>query len=230
MIAVDLATGKVLWKTPNPQAWAMTHVSILPVTVGGTRMYIYCGSGGVAGISAADGRLLWQDTDWIIPTAVVPTPVDIGDGRVFLSGGYGAGAMMLKVSTAAAQTLWRVAPDVFGSDQQTPIYYGGYIYGVISGGELVCLDLNGKQVWRSGSEHQFGLGPYLIAGGMIYVLDDNGTLNLVAASPAGYRSLAQAKILDGPEAWGPLALAGGRLLARDVRKLVCLDVSQGGVR
>lgn len=228
MIAIDLATGKVLWKTPNPNNWTMTHVSILPITVNGSPMYIYCGSGGVAGISAKDGSLLWQDTDWVIPTAVVPTPVDIGDGRIFLSGGYGAGSMMLRVSNSSVQTLWRVGPEVFGSDQQTPIYYASYIYGVIPGGELACLDLNGKQLWHSGSEHHFGLGPYLIAQGMIYVLEDNGMLTLVNASPDGYHQIAQAKILDGPEAWGPLALVNGRLVARDLRQMVCLDVSNSG--
>ena len=226
LIAVDLKTGKLLWKTPNPGGWKMTHVSILPVNAGGTPEYVYCSSGGVAGVSAADGALLWQNTDWVIPTAVVPTPVDIGDGRVFLSGGYGAGSMMLKVSGHTVQTLWRVGPEVFGSDQQTPIYYQGHIYGVIPGGELVCLSLDGKQVWRSGPEHQFGLGPYMIADGMIYVLADDGTLSLAAASPAGFQQLAQAKILNGPEAWGPLALAGGRLLARDLNQLVCLDVTR----
>jgi outer membrane protein assembly factor BamB len=227
MIAVDLATGKTIWKTPNPHAWNMTHVSILPVTEDATRVYVYCGSGGVAGISAKDGARLWEDPDWVIPTAVVPTPVDIGDGRVFLSGGYGAGSMMLQISSHSAKTLWRTGPEVFGSDQQTPIYYQNHIYGVIPGGELVCLDLNGKSLWRSGSEHHFGLGPYLIADGMIYVLDDTGTLSLVKASPDAYHQLAQAKILDGPEAWGPLALVNGRLLARDVKQMVCLGVSKG---
>ncbi len=61
MIAVDCATGKVLWKTPNPNAWAMTHSSVVPMTFKGQRMYIYCGSGGVAGISARDGSILMAD-------------------------------------------------------------------------------------------------------------------------------------------------------------------------
>ena len=38
---------------------------------------------------------------------------------------------------------------------------------------MVCLDLNGKEVWKSGPEHRFGLGPYLIADGLIYMLDDS---------------------------------------------------------
>ncbi|GAG51327.1 unnamed protein product, partial [marine sediment metagenome] len=41
----------------------------------------------------------------------------------------------------------------------------------------------------------------------------------------GYVPLAQAKVLeDGHEAWGPLALAGGRLILRDLTRMVCLDL------
>jgi hypothetical protein len=32
-------------------------------------------------------------------------------------------------------------------------------------------------------------------------------------------------VLKGGEAWGPMALAGGRLLVRDLTHLACLDVS-----
>ncbi len=228
LIAVDCATGKVLWKTPNPLGWNMTHSSILPLTFHGVAMYVYCASGGVVGVSARDGSILWKTEAWKITIANVPTPVVVGAGRLFLTGGYNAGSMMLQLAEQdgkiTAQPAFRLPPEVFGSDQQTPIFYQGYIYGVIPGGQLVCLDLNGHQVWSSGSEHRFGLGPYLLAQGMIYVLNDTGMLTLVQASPQGYKQLAQARVLTGHDAWGPLALAGGRLIARDLTRMVCLDV------
>ncbi len=142
LIAVDLATGKVLWKTPNPHGWNMTHSSIIPITYHGTAMYVYCASGGVVGVSALDGRLLWETDAWKITIATVPTPVVVGDGRLFLTGGYNAGSMMLQLAAQdgkiTAQTTFRLPPEVFGSDQQTPIFYQGYIYGVIPGGQF-CL-------------------------------------------------------------------------------------------
>lgn len=231
MLALDPATGRVLWKTPNPHNWLMTHSSILPVTVGGIRMYVYCGSGGVAGISAKDGSILWETDAWKIETATVPTPVDIGDGRLFLSGGYNAGSMMIRLQPRGAkfdvQTLFRLPAATFGSDQQTPILYKGFLYGVIPGGELVCLDLNGNPVWTSGPAHRFGLGPYMIADGLIYVMNDHGTLTLTEATPSGYRQLGETALFpDGQDAWGPFALAGGRLMARDLTRMVCLDVAR----
>ena len=114
---------------------------------------------------------------------------------------------------------------MFGSTQQTPILYQDHLFGVRQKDkELVCLDQAGKEVWPSGPQHRFGDGPYLIADGLMYVLDDSGLLTLVEAGPAGYKQLAQAQVLDGHEAWAPMALVAGRLLARDETHMVCLDV------
>lgn len=230
LVALDLATGKIVWRSPNPRQWQMTHVSVAPVTFHGKRMYVYCGSGGVAGLDAKTGAYLWDTTDWVINTATVPTAIPAGDGMIFLSGGYNAGAMMLKLAESngktTVSTAFRLAPAVFGSDQQTPLFFQNHLFGVIPGGQLVCLDVSGKQVWASGTQARFGLGPYVIADGLIYALSDAGVLTMAEASPTGYRQLGQAKVLEGPEAWGPIAVAGGRLICRDLNNMVCLDVSK----
>ena len=31
LMAVECATGRVVWKTPNPHGWTMTHSSIVPM-------------------------------------------------------------------------------------------------------------------------------------------------------------------------------------------------------
>jgi len=228
LLAVDCATGKVIWKTPNPRRWGMTHSSIMPMELAGQRMYVYCATGGVVGVSADDGRVLWRYDDWKIRIANVPSPLVLPGGRVLLTGGYNAGALMLQIRRQgqgfAAEELYRLGYRVFGSAQQSPIYYKGFIYGIPQDGQLVCLDPAGTVRWRSGSEHTFGLGPFLIADELIFVLDDDGVLTLAEARPDGYRQLARAKVLPGPEAWGPMALVNGRLLLRDLHRMVCLDV------
>ena len=67
----------------------------------------------------------------------------------------------------------------------------------------------------------------MLAGETFLVLNDSGTLTLVAATTDGYRQLAEAKLLEGPESWGPMALVGGHLLIRDLRHLACFDVAGG---
>ena len=51
-------------------------------------------------------------------------------------------------------------------------------------------------------------------------------MRLIEATPEKYILLAQAQVLKGRESWGPLALAGGRLIARDLTRMVCLDVAR----
>jgi outer membrane protein assembly factor BamB len=229
LMSVGLDKGEVRWKTPNPKGWKMTHSSVVPMEGEGTRMYVYCAHAGVVGVAAKDGALLWETPDWKISIATVPTPVPVGGDRVFLTGGYNAGSLMLKVRRVAdkfvAVTEWRVGPEVFGATQQTPILHDGRLYGVRADGKFVCLSLDGKVQWASTASQTFGLGSYVLGGGVMFAVTDNGMLRLLAASPDKYEALGQAQVLKGREAWGPMALVNGRLLLRDLTRLICLDVA-----
>jgi outer membrane protein assembly factor BamB len=229
LLALEADTGKVLWQTPNLHGWKMTHSSISPMDLEGERIYVYCANNGVVGVSAKDGKLLWETTTWKISIATVPSPLILPQGRIFLSGGYNAGSVMLQIKKDQehwqVQTLFKLEPEVFGATQHTPILFDNHIYGVRPDGRFVCLDLEGKPVWTSDSGQQFGLGPFLLADGVIFAMNDGGLLRLIEATPNKYNLLAQAQVLKGRESWGPMALADGRLYARDLTRLVCLDVS-----
>jgi outer membrane protein assembly factor BamB len=235
MMGVDCRSGLPLWKTPNPRRWDMTHASIVPMTFGGRRIYVYVGMNGVAGVSAEEGTLVWETTAWRGKMAVAPSPVAAGDGRVLIAAGYGAGCKMLALreegSEVLADQVFKLGPRVFGSEQHSAVFHGGHVYGVRPSGELVCLDTDGNVLWTSG-EARFhkGYGPIMIADGMIVVMEPGPSqspkslLRLVEATPEGYRQLAEAKVLDGHDAWGPMALAGGRLIVRDFKTMRCLDL------
>jgi outer membrane protein assembly factor BamB len=228
MLALQADNGSVLRQTPNPHGWKMTHSSIMPMEFANERMYVYCANNGVVGVSAKDGTILWETTAWKISFATVPSPLILPDGRIFLSGGYNAGSLMLQLKKTAdrweTQTLFRLDADVFGATQHTPILYDNYIYGVRPDGRFVCLGLDGKTAWTSNAGQQFGLGSFLLAGGTIFAMNDAGLLRLLDATPQKCTVLAQAQVLKGRESWGPMALAGDRLFARDLTKLICLDV------
>ena len=233
MMGVDLATGEVRWRTPNPGKWGMTHSSIVILEHAAGKQYVYCTTRGVVGVSATDGALLWQEPGWKISIANVPTPLPVAPDTLLFTGGYNAGAMLARVEqdgdAFAVRQLFRSEAKVFGSDQQTPLFHNESVIGVLPSpsGELACLSLDGTVQWTSGRERTFGLGPYLAAGDLLYVLDDKeGVLHLVDLGTDQYRELARADILDGHDAWGPMALVGGRLLARDLESLVCLQVGE----
>jgi outer membrane protein assembly factor BamB len=229
MIAVDCETGQIVWESENPNDWEMTHSSIMPMDFAGEHFYVYCGGGGVAGVSADDGRILWQTDAWKMRTNV-PSPVVVGGGLIFLSAGYNQGCLMLQLNETngqiTAETIFRLEADVFGADQQTPIFYNGFIYGVRPDEQMVCLDVQGNVIWTSGPESKFGYGPFMIADDLMFIMNDEGLLTLAQVSADGYEQLGQWKVLTGHESWGPMAIASGRLIVRDFTTMVCLDVAQ----
>jgi outer membrane protein assembly factor BamB len=236
IIGVDCATGKILWQTPNPHGWKMSHASLIPMTLNGRRMLIYSAIGGVAGIAADGdgvGQVLWETADWN-SAVVAPSPVPVGDGKFFVTAGYGRGSMMLQVTETsgqfAAKALYRLPKNVFACEQQTPLFHQDHLFSILpkDGGvlknQLACLHVDGSPAWSSGNTHQFGLGPFLIADGKIFILNDDGTLTLCRASTDKYEQLAQVKVMDGRDAWGPMAITSGKLLLRDSKKMLCMDV------
>jgi outer membrane protein assembly factor BamB len=230
LLAVGAETGKELWRSPNPHGWKMTHSSVMPMEFAGQRMYVYCANNGVVGVSAKDGSLLWETTAWKISIATVPSPLILEGGRIFLTGGYNAGSLMLQLQEAGGRLtpklLFKLEPEAFGATQHTPILHDGHIYGVRADGKFVCLGLDGKVMWASDSTQQFGLGSFILADGLLFAMNDSGLLRLIQATPEKYALCGQAQVLKGRESWGPLALAGGRLIVRDLTRMACLDVGQ----
>lgn len=233
LMAVDCKTGEVVWKTPNPKGWKMSHSSVMPITLHGEKMFVYAAIGGMAGVSK-QGKLLWE-IPWNA-SVVAPSPVAVGGNRVFITAGYGAGSLMVQIDKTPegylAREIAKHGPkDWLACEQQTPILADGLLYGIMpkdSGAlkkQFVCYSPDsGNLVWSSGKAARFGIGPFILADDKFYVLDDDGTLTMLALSKTGYKPLAQHKVLDGHDAWGPIALAGTRMLLRDSTRMVCIEV------
>lgn len=236
MMGIDCETGKVVWETPNPDKFKMSHSSIMLMTVAGRRMYVYAAAGGIAGVSAEEkdrGALLWQSREWN-HAVVAPAPVKVDDSRIFMTSGYGVGSMMFSVVRKDGQfeaaTLYKLERKVFACEQHSPVVYNGKLYSVLPADaeimrkQFVCLDPDGKQVWASGPEHRFGIGPFMVADGKFFIMNDDGQLTMVRATEKGYEQLAQAQVLNGRDSWGPLAIVDGRMLVRDLSEMKCLDL------
>jgi outer membrane protein assembly factor BamB len=96
--------------------------------------------------------------------------------------------------------------------------------------QLVCYNKSDLRnpVWISGKENRFGrgLGPYIIKGDKLLLLDDDANLFLFKLEGPSALLISKHKIIDGIEAWGPMALAGNYLIMRDARNLICLNVGK----
>lgn len=236
MMGVDCKTGEVKWKVPNPNGWNMSHASIVPMTIIGKKMYVYGALGGMVGVSAdpaTAGTLLWE-IPWDAKV-VAPSAIKAGDDLIFATAGYGRGSRLLKVSeeggACKVEVVYDKTPDkVLACEQQTPIFYNGLLYGIMPKdagtlkGQFVCYKPDGTLVWSSGNDNRFGLGPFMVADNKFYLLGDEGELTMADATKQEFVRLGQADILEGHDAWGPFALAGSRLLLRDMNTLACVEL------
>jgi outer membrane protein assembly factor BamB len=197
------------------------------------------GSGGkVVGINTDSGKILWEYTNWqcSIPIA---GPVDAGDGRMLITGGYNAGSAMIKIEKKAdgsyiVKELYK-NPD-FGSHTQNPVLVNGYFYAMYTTNErkdgLVCMSIDGQVKWKTSRAPLFDKGGVILADGILLATDGASKLYLIEPDPAAFKPLASAELLKGASGdprnpnqnWAPLALAGGKLLIRDQNRLLCIKV------
>jgi len=242
MVAVDCRTGEIVWKTPNELQWGMSHSSVIPYTFKGVKMYVYSAIGGACGILAEGpdaGRILWSAPEWK-HNVVAPSPVCLPDGTVFLTAGYGAGGMVLRLKEQddgfSAEVVAEYSPkEGLACEQQTPIVFEGHLLGILPKdagplrNELVCVDPSDftEIVWSSGQTVRFGLGPYLIADQKLFILDDDGTLTIAHPSVNEYIELDRYRVInEGADAWAPIAVADGYMVLRDSKTMVCLDMAK----
>ncbi|MBN1559572.1 PQQ-like beta-propeller repeat protein, partial [candidate division KSB1 bacterium] len=239
LIGVHLETGAIVWQTPNPNGWKMSHSSVMPMTLFDRRLYVYCALGGLVGVSAdsgSAGQVLFETTEWSA-SVVAPSPLHIGDGKIFVTAGYGFGARLFQVrqedGTFGIELLQTLKPDEgLCAEQQTPLLHDGHLFAILPKdagprrNQLACCPAAepGNIIFTSERDERFGLGPYLIADGKFFILSDDGVLTLAKVSTERWELLDRAQVLNGHDAWGPMALVEGRLLCRDSRRMVCLDV------
>jgi len=229
VVACEKATGRARWQ--SQPIGAMGYASPLLANLDGTEQVVVHSGAGLIGVSARDGKILWK-YDWSCHNPI-PNPVPLGQGRFFLTNGYGSGCVAIQV--VGLDDAFTVK-ELFKHNQcnaqiPIPVFYQDHLYAVSNNNEmrqgLMCLALDGSVKWRTGSAPNFDRGGTLLADSMIFQMDGaSGTLHLLDPSPSGYRELAQAKVLAAPgkQAWAPLALAEGCLLVRDHQELKCLEV------
>jgi outer membrane protein assembly factor BamB len=243
MIAVDCASGAILWRTPNPDSLRMSHTSVMPMVIHGKKMYVYAALGGVCGISAEGedtGKVLWKTTDWS-PSIAVASPVYLGNGEIAVFGSYGAGAARIRIakddSGYKASVIEQHKPsEGIACEQHTPIMKDDQLWAVLPDNagilkrQLVCYNKSNLNtpVWSSGKENRYGkgMGPYILSGDKLYLLDDEGTLYLFRIRNSAAELVSSHKMLNAVEAWSPMAIAGRYLIMRDSHNMLCLDIGK----
>jgi len=235
----DCRSGEMIWSTPNTLKYKMSHSSVMLTTLGGKKTYVYIGEGGVCGVSADKtglGALLWETSQWQ-PSVVAPSPVQVSANRAFMCAGYGAGGAMLRVDRQGdkwtASIIEQYRPNSgLSSEQQTPIFYNNMLISVLpndGGGlrrRLVCYSPENLQtpVWSSAADERFGYGPYAVINNYLFAFSEDGDLYVYEIVQQNMKLVKKQHIMDGVDAWGPLAYADGVLIVRDAHTVKALKI------
>ena len=239
LVGIDCLTGEILWTTPNTPQYNMSHSSVMLMTLEGKKTYVYIGEGGVCGVSAEEndrGTLLWETNQWQ-PATAAPSPLQISSNQIFMVAGYGVGGALLRVERTGNQ--WKaVITDQYkpneglSSEQQTPIFYNNMIISILpkdgggNRGKLVCYvppNLR-SPVWASAADERFGYGPYILINNKLFVLKEDGELYIYEVLQQSMKLIKKQHVMDGVDAWGPLAYADGMLIVRDAHVVKCLKI------
>lgn len=232
LVALEKDSGKEIWRSPNPDNEPMTHASPMTAVLGGVKQYLYTTLTGVYGLDAKDGAILWR-APFKLNVAVAPSPLGVDNQLVFLTSGYNSGTAMFKITksggTFTADKMFELTPAEWNSEVHTPIIFEDHLFAVGRNrrGLFTCMNKKGEVIWTSNAKASFDLGGFLLADGMFFILDGKtGMLRLVEASTKEYKELASAQVLSGHDVWGPMALSNGKLVLRDLTKMVCIQVGK----
>ncbi len=243
VVAYDKLTGDLKWKSDPLTGGAGYDTPSVIKGPSGDHLVMITGSqgfgrnakgGSVNGIDPLTGKTLWTYTNWncMIPVAHA---VDAGEGRMLLAGGYNAGSAMVQIvkkedGTYGVNELFKNRD--FGSHTQPPILYKDHFYAQYTTNErrdgLVSMSMSGEVKWKTGQEPAFSKGGAILVEGLLLATDGCKKLYLIDPDPAGFKPLANAELMEPGNNWAPIALSDGKLLIRDQKKMMAVQVGQPG--
>ena len=229
VVAFKKDSGEIAWQS-KPLDGGIGYASPILTKIDGIDQVIVITTKQTVGIEAKSGKVLWSNGDWRCKIPIA-SALPIGDGRVFVTGGYGAGAAMFKVEKKDGEfhctTLYKTTE--CNCQIQQPLLYNGHLY--LNGNDksfrygMICMDLDGNVKWKTGKSPGFDWGGLLLADDMIYAVDGTkGDLCMIKPQTSGYKEVGRVNLLSGLKIWGTIAITDGKILLRDQSQLKCVDV------
>ena len=219
-VALDKATGKVVWKSAATEPGYSTP---LPMKRGDETHLLLGSARSYVAVNARSGREAWR-VKWVTQYNVnAADPVVDGD-RVFISTGYQKGCALLQLGKSEPEIV--VQSRVLRTQMNPAVLEGGHLYAVdgdtTEKTSLKCVEFaSGAEKW---SRPLAGSGSVAVADNRLIVLSGAGELMIAPVSSESFTPTARANVLTG-KCWTVPVLANGRIYCRNAEgTVVCVDV------
>jgi len=215
LAALDLVTGKTVWKTdrPVPSSWATPII----VNTDGGEQVIASGLPWVIAYNPADGKELWRTE--VLDGDVAPSPV-YHSGVAFA---VNTGSLLAAIPTDRSGEIpedglkWTAEDGL--PDIVSPVTDGHVVLLVTTDGLLTCYAAaDGKMLWEQEIDAVFMASPGLV-GDKVYLMDEKGVMRIFTTAGA-YKEVAKAEL--GEKSHSSPAFLDGRIYLRGQKHLFCI--------
>ena len=215
MMALNAATGEIIWKTES-LGDPTNYASPILITHNGKKQIIGVTGKNIIGVNPETGKIEWKFDEWgreyrkkTMPDAplrseesTAPNSPLYSNGRIYLSCGYDFGSVMLQLNgdATAVSVVWR------NNDMDT--HHGGLVLvnGTIYGtnwitntqGNWMAVDWNSGITKYDTKWDNNGKGSIITAENLLYCYDERrGTLALVKPNPEKFEVISEFCITKG---------------------------------
>jgi outer membrane protein assembly factor BamB len=233
-IALKKQNGDLIWTSESPIGRVGQYTTpVLYSYRGKIRALIFGQRKGSEGnclysVDVETGEVLWfyKRFDGDLPADPI-----LFDNKIFISRGYYEGrSILLEMNSNEVNVLWE--NENMKNHFSSCVRVDGYLYGThgqVGGMDpFRCIDLEtGDVVW----EKEMKMTSVTAANGKLLILEEDGTLHIVKATPSLYQEISNCDVLAGEEKrrqfWTPPVLCNGRIYIRNFHgDLICVDVSK----
>ena len=225
VVALDKRTGETIWVNTEIEHTA-AYCSPVVVTHRGVRQLITMTQKSVLGVEVETGKLVWSAP--FVPRSPqnALTPV-FQDGYVFVACGHSSGGTLMKIdpdSRSASRMWYREDLD---NCHGGAVLVDGKLFGCgcrQGGKKFYCVDfLTGKTIKLDSTLGKVGISS---ADGMLYCLNHQGTMSLLAVTADGFDIVSQfnLKRKSSNSYLAHPVICGGRLYLRCHDDLFVYDI------
>lgn len=219
VVALEPATGKVIWKAPGgPAAFA----SLIAATVAGKTQIIGYDAESLFGLDPADGRRIWR----LIPKHHgdfnVPTPILWRDKLIVSTENNGTRLFEFHADGILNDQPLAVNDSLI-PDTHSPVAIGNRLFGVWD--SLYCLDIEKglKTVWSGESPTYLQYTTMVASTDRLLIAGIHGELLLIDPHADEYRELSRVETVeDDSGVFAHPAIVGNRMFIRTSTDVRCL--------